>query len=1071
MDSELPQNDQHVEGASWGEEEYGGQEIQHSDQQSQDPAFSLAQDAIGDQEDAGEYDPESVTYDPESVTITPVPQMTESKSPTVPTASAPAKSKTGKPKTQGGFLVGDSDDEEDAPTPASSTVAAPAPVTHNPSPLHAPTPAQGQAGASAEQPINDAAVRAPSVASTTAIAPAPVSIPAPAPAPSAPAVQPVQNRDPNDTIGILEDRVKEDPRGDMDAWLALIAEYRRNDQLDELRGVYDRFVQVFPQAAEIWAEWAQLELDSNRFQTAEELFNRSLVNAPNVKLWTVYLNYIRRRYDLTNDPNGEARRILSMSYEFVISSVGIDRDSGQLWKDYILFIKSGPGQVGGSGWQDQQKMDQLRKAYHRAITVPMSALTDLWKDYDQFEMSLNKTTGRQFIQKRSPAYMTAKASNSQLDRLIPRLQRTTLPRLPPAPGFDGDQEFMEQVDLWKKWIQWEKEDPLVLLEEEPEAYKARVLYCYKQALMALRFWPEMWVDAAEWSLANNIVKDGKELGLSFLTDGIAANPESVLLALKHGDRVEMTYPAGDDDASKAARAKAIREPYSQVLDTLYAMSKKLKEREESAVRKIEEAAALDPNIKDSIERNEDEVDGDPLSAELGKEERVKAVKQGFAVQTDMLKRTISFVWIALCRAARRTQGKGNTSGGLRQVFIEARSRGQLTSDVYIAVAKMEALIYNDPAGGKIFDRGAKLFPEDASFMLEYIKFLHSKGDTTNARVVFETCVNRLTQKEEKKNQAKSLYSYFHKYESQFGELSSIAELEKRMLELWPADPKLAHFANRFSVETFDPIAYRLIISPAVQLRPKMLIPIVEQPTSVRQTPLPPPIRQTASPAPQYMGVVNSPKRPFAGDDFEELNRPRKLARGESPLKGAAGRRLDQQRRNQGAPLSRDITFLLGILPPAHAYAHSPDAYRLNTHNLVGLIRDTPVPDYSAWKANQDLRARQNNGMLPPSHGRQASGDYAGYRALGAGRNSPQRALSPFDGAGRRLVSGYRNSPLRPGSRGGSSEPAAAVYRQAAPAQQGQYPPAAAAYDGSVNWTQPAFGYGQAPAQQYDRHQY
>lgn len=133
-------------------------------------------------------------------------------------------------------------------------------------------------------------------------------------------------------------------------------------------------------------------MDSNRFQDAEALFSRSLVNVPNVKLWTVYLNYIRRRYDLNNDPNGESRRILSMSYDFVIASVGIDRDSGQLWKDYIQFIKSGPGQVGGSGWQDQQKMDQLRKAYHRAITVPMFALTDLWKDYDQFEMSLNKTT-------------------------------------------------------------------------------------------------------------------------------------------------------------------------------------------------------------------------------------------------------------------------------------------------------------------------------------------------------------------------------------------------------------------------------------------------------------------------------------------------------------------------------------------------------------------------------------------------------------------------------------------------------------------------------------------------------
>lgn len=125
---------------------------------------------------------------------------------------------------------------------------------------------------------------------------------------------------------------------------------------------------------------------------AESLFQRSLLSVPNVQLWTTYINYIRRRNDLTKDPNGQARQVISQSYEFVIDNVGVDRDSGQLWKDWIQFIKSGPGQVGGSGWQDQQKMDQLRRAYHRAITVPMSSLTELWKDYDQFELGLNKTT-------------------------------------------------------------------------------------------------------------------------------------------------------------------------------------------------------------------------------------------------------------------------------------------------------------------------------------------------------------------------------------------------------------------------------------------------------------------------------------------------------------------------------------------------------------------------------------------------------------------------------------------------------------------------------------------------------
>jgi cleavage stimulation factor subunit 3 len=54
--------------------------------------------------------------------------------------------------------------------------------------------------------------------------------------------------------------------------------------------------------------------------------------------------------------------------------------------------------------------------------------------------------------------------------------------------------------------------------------------------MALRFWPEIWVDAAEWCYSNSLEKDGDE----FLAAGIIANPESCLLAFKHADRLELT---------------------------------------------------------------------------------------------------------------------------------------------------------------------------------------------------------------------------------------------------------------------------------------------------------------------------------------------------------------------------------------------------------------------------------------------------------------------------------------------------------------------------------------------------
>lgn len=53
---------------------------------------------------------------------------------------------------------------------------------------------------------------------------------------------------PHDRIGILEDRIRDDSRGDMDAWLSLINEHKRRSKLDDARRVYERFLAVFPSA-------------------------------------------------------------------------------------------------------------------------------------------------------------------------------------------------------------------------------------------------------------------------------------------------------------------------------------------------------------------------------------------------------------------------------------------------------------------------------------------------------------------------------------------------------------------------------------------------------------------------------------------------------------------------------------------------------------------------------------------------------------------------------------------------------------------------------------------------------
>lgn len=57
-----------------------------------------------------------------------------------------------------------------------------------------------------------------------------------------------RKRLPQDIVGQLEDRISEDPRGDVEAWLALINEHQKKGKFDEAREAYERFLQIWPSA-------------------------------------------------------------------------------------------------------------------------------------------------------------------------------------------------------------------------------------------------------------------------------------------------------------------------------------------------------------------------------------------------------------------------------------------------------------------------------------------------------------------------------------------------------------------------------------------------------------------------------------------------------------------------------------------------------------------------------------------------------------------------------------------------------------------------------------------------------
>ncbi|KAF2730446.1 Suf-domain-containing protein [Polyplosphaeria fusca] len=804
----------------------------------------------------------------------------------------------------------------------------------------------------------------------------------------------MQTRLPQDKVGIFEDRIAEDPRGDVEAWLGLIEEHRRRHKIDEARAVYERFFKVFPGAADQWAAYINMESELGEFTNVEKLLNTCLVLCPHVTLWKTYLDYIRRRNNLTTDETGNARRTIMQVYEFTLDHVGIDYGAGQIWLDYIQFVKSAPGTVGGNTWADQQKMDMLRKAYQRATAVPTPAIMEIWREYDKFERGLNKITGPKALQDRSPFYITAQAAHRQLDQFYRGIDRTTLPKLPPVQGFAGYEEYMAQVQLWNKWIGWEKSDQLFLAEKDAALFKKRIVYVYKHALMALRFWPQLWFDAAEWCLQNGLDTEGNQ----FLDDGLEANPESSLLAFRKANQIELFGDFEDGEAGSLRKGEAVRKPFDKVLDALYELANQTKKREETTLQRMKQQYADDGFGKDG-ESDDYEAEDDAGLAEKKQkqkqhEDALNAISQGFQEQMNTLKKAISYVWIALMRTMRRIQGKGRPDPqggvpGFRAVFGQARKRGKLVSDVYVTSALIEHQCYQDPAATKIFDRGMKLFPDDEHFALEYIKHLIKQNDATNARAVFETVVSRLTQKPELVERSKALFQYFHQYESQYGELTQIVKLEKRMREYFPQDPQLQLFAERYSSPLFDPTQVRPIISPLTQTRPKIpaIMQTVEEPFPTGLQPqMPPkhlsPVLNSPRITPALLGVTNSPKRPFEDVD-NELNQPRKLVRGESPLKGAAGRRLDAARaRNQApgspAPLPNGINFLLSVLPSAN----SRDLPRLDPNVVIQALhlmdqartmpqvpvnRAVPTPPVAGYWAPPPPQHLQHPPQHPPHH--------------------------------------------------------------------------------------------------------
>jgi cleavage stimulation factor subunit 3 len=338
-----------------------------------------------------------------------------------------------------------------------------------------------------------------------------------------------------------------------------------------------------------------------------------------------------------------------------------------------------------------------------------------------------------------PTYMTAKQAYFAIENRIQYLNRSTVPKFPPLPGFEGAREYQQQVGIWRDWIEYEKTDPNMLKEDktDPNAFKNRVLFIYKLALMTLRFDPHMWFDAAQFCFDNDMKDEGEKL----LEAGAKANPESCLLAFAQADRIE-TQTASDNDA--ASRGETVRAPYNKLIDALYDLLKQTKERSDREIAEIQERYSKESQEeqqeRERSQGSDDDEGADDTEAKTKevaarRDIEIKAMRERYNGQLHELRRLITAAWVALIRVMRRIQGKGKPGSsdlpGSRGILSETRKRGNITSDLYIQCALTEWYCYKDPAALRLFDKGMTLYPTDENFALEYIKHLIAQSDLTS----------------------------------------------------------------------------------------------------------------------------------------------------------------------------------------------------------------------------------------------------------------------------------------------------------------------------------------------------
>ncbi|KAG6837133.1 hypothetical protein H0H93_014038 [Arthromyces matolae] len=733
-------------------------------------------------------------------------------------------------------------------------------------------------------------------------------------------------------------------------WKRLIDLAENSGDLDKIRASFDALLQQYPNTSSAQIRYIGHFLqDPSTFSEAEDLFKKFLVKSPEVELWKFYLVYVRR---VNTGPS--TRDAVRKSYEFALNHVGQDKDSGEIWKDYIQFLRAGDA---STTWEEQQKMDALRKVYHRAVQIPLEGVETLWQELESFENNLNRITAKKFMSDLSPAHMQARTTFRQLinhtaslftSHVSSAFNRPEL-ELPALPTFNTAERSL--VGKWKAYLKWEENNPLELEEKDKSTLVARIHSVYRKALIRMRYYAEVWFMAYTW--LNSVGKHDE--ALTILKTGIEANPSSFLLTFAYAEALELKKDfAETEEALNAANAPADPPP---------------------ATNGTEPATQTQPQT----------------SSSGASDDKPKKPTEFSERQSEY-----GLAWIVYMRFGRRAEGIKSS----RAIFGKARKDKWTPWEVYEAAALMEYHCSQDKnVGSRIFEKGLDHFADEIEYVLRYLGFLISVNDENNARALFERVIGTFPA-----DRARPLWERWARYEYQYGDLQASLDLEARVAKVYPSDPPIKRFAQRHTYLGVDAIAAQDLGFALARKAPQSMSRIEPNPPAVGNNSIIPP----ASHAPNKRAASpeNNRKRDDRGG--QDYGQSHKRARGASPpprgdrdrdrYDGPQARRRSPpppawEREGRDRPPREDekprqptipnvLSWFVGELPTPASF----DGPVFRTEDLMNLFRNAVIP--SSTRARTPPPTPPRTGGRPPP-------DYGPYQGPGGGRPGRRCVIWPY----------------------------------------------------------------------------